>query len=778
VRAVIDEVVAVADDDVVPLAGGAWSVWRDVLVRSTGFPVDGLEVLGEAGCARTADRYLAGEAGADEFDVAFDRAARRTSARIHRLARDPLLREAITWQNRSAMVTVDTLVEAGGEPRRNARHRARERMLVRYWQRYCAKAETVGFFGPVCWARFEPGALAVRVRPGPALVTVRATSFEHWPLAAFADRLAADPAVRAWLPPVVSPQLTVRGGDVLDPVRPPIRLTAAQAVVVARCDGRTAARQIAQDVVADPCAGVRGVADAYFLMEHLVRAGILRWDFDLPVGLGAEQLLRERIERIGDDAVRAAAVAELDVLSAGRQRVAAAAGDADRVAEALAQLDDVVAATAGVATTRRPGEMYAGRTLCVQDTTRDVAVDLGGPLLAAIAEPLGIVLTVTRWLCGALAGAYLTELERLHGELAAESAEVSLGMLWFLAQDAFYGAGRLPATAVTAELRRRWRELFGLDETPGPARLTRTAAELDRRAAALFPEPGRLWAGAHVHSPDLQVCAADVDAVNAGRFTAVLGEMHAAWPAASTAAAVDLHPEPERLRRALRRDWGGSPVHLLLPLDWPRQSARLSFALEDRRDTQLGFCPAPGADPDRLIPISAIRVRRGSAGLEAVLPDGRGRPVLEMFGRLLSEIAVESFKAIGDGPHTPRITVDRLVVARESWRTTVQECPVACARGERAEYLAARRWRAQLGLPELVFVKLGREIKPLFLDLGSPAYVSVLAAALRGAAASDPVTVTEMLPAPDGVWLPDAAGRRYVSELRLHIRDDRVGGRQ
>jgi hypothetical protein len=349
-------------------------------------------------------------------------------------------------------------------------------------------------------------------------------------------------------------------------------------------------------------------------------------------------------------------------------------------------------------------------------------------------------------------------------------------MLWFLAQDAFYGAARLPAVAVATELTRRWRELFGLDRASSRARLALTSAELGGRAAALFPDVGGLWAGAHVHSPDLQVCAPDVEAVNAGRFTAVLGEMHAAWPAASTGAAVALHPDPERLRLALRRDWGGSPVHLLLPLDWPRQSSRLSFALEDRRDTQLGFGPAPGADPQRLIPISAIAVRPGPDGLEAVLPDGRRRRVLEMFGRLLSEIAVEAFKAVGDGSHTPRISVDQLVVARETWRTTVRECPVAGARGERAEYLAARRWKAQLGLPEFVFVKLAHEIKPLFLDLSSPPYVSVLAAALRGAASTDPITVTEMLPAPDDVWLPDAAGRRYVSELRLHVRDDRAGG--
>jgi hypothetical protein len=33
------------------------------------------------------------------------------------------------------------------------------------------------------------------------------------------------------------------------------------------------------------------------------------------------------------------------------------------------------------------------------------------------------------------------------------------------------------------------------------------------------------------------------------------------------------------------------------------------------------------------------------------------------------------------------------------------------------------------------------------------------------------LSVTEMLPLPCHAWVPDAEGRRYLSELRLQIRD-------
>jgi hypothetical protein len=43
--------------------------------------------------------------------------------------------------------------------------------------------------------------------------------------------------------------------------------------------------------------------------------------------------------------------------------------------------------------------------------------------------------------------------------------------------------------------------------------------------------------------------------------------------------------------------------------------------------------------------------------------------------------------------------------------------------------------------------------------------------AQRVAGPEVPVVVTEMLPTPDEAWVPDAAGERYFSELRVCVRD-------
>lgn len=162
----------------------------------------------------------------------------------------------------------------------------------------------------------------------------------------------------------------------------------------------------------------------------------------------------------------------------------------------------------------------------------------------------------------------------------------------------------------------------------------------------------------------------------------------------------------------------------------------------------------------------------------AIAADGRCWPLIEVFDRPLAEVVVEAFKLTGAGDHTPRLTVDRLVVARESWHTTLRSCPLSLVTDESELFLAARAWRQQLSLPERVFAKIGSEIKPVFVDFTSPLYVGSFGAMLRSACRTGgediSLTISEMLPDTDHVWVPDAIGKRYASELRLQFRDPRT----
>jgi hypothetical protein len=152
--------------DVAPLAG-EWVLWRDFAVRSAGFPVSGLDAFGPGD-----------EAG-----------------RLAGVAADPLFGEAVTWQNRAAYANAVVKVAAGSQTK-PSRARQREEVVASYWQRYCAKNDTIGFFGPLAWGRVVDDGPPLHARCG-ALVARRDVHFEAWAIQALAETLDADLRIAA-----------------------------------------------------------------------------------------------------------------------------------------------------------------------------------------------------------------------------------------------------------------------------------------------------------------------------------------------------------------------------------------------------------------------------------------------------------------------------------------------------------------------------------------------------------------------------------------------------
>jgi hypothetical protein len=164
-----------ASDDQVAL-GGDWALWRDFAIRAAGFPVAGLEVFGSA----------------DEGE------------RLREVASDPLFREAVAWQNRQALVTqIEAIAHA--LPQSPSKRRRREAVVANYWQRYCAKNDMIGFFGPLAWGRIRDDGPAIVTRSR-GLIAQREVHFETWCMDALARHM--EPAIR--VPLRLHPEREVR----------------------------------------------------------------------------------------------------------------------------------------------------------------------------------------------------------------------------------------------------------------------------------------------------------------------------------------------------------------------------------------------------------------------------------------------------------------------------------------------------------------------------------------------------------------------------------------
>jgi len=749
----------------IPLDGTAWSLWRDVCLRSAGFPADLLLAVCDEQLARSADL-------AEAFDPAYQEAVGRLSLAIAAINADPSFREAVTWQNHGL---AQRLHDAGADPARRTKERQRELTIANYLQRYCLKNDTIGFFGPVGWASVMPGTAGLVMTPGRHLVARTTTHFEVWAIDKVAAVIAAQGRVLGWLRPQRIRSAYLAGNVLHRAHRKPVVLTGAELRILLACDGSATI----SDVVASVGPPEAGTAEAGALLARLAELGALRLDLEGPMSSWPERLLREQLDQIADPAARAAALEPLERMIEARDTVAACAGDPDRLQRALGDLAEVFEVVTGSQSTRRAGELYAGRTLVYQDARRDVRVELGAAVTEALARPLGLVLDSVRWLVNDITAKFRVHFAQLldRESTRAGGAPVSLQRLLTLASPqlgghtAGHGLSEIVAVS-TAELQRRWQDVLG--PLAGRGHLFRAEA-IAARVAGCFPGRPVAWSGARQHSPDIMIAAASPGDVLRGDFLLVLGELHMAYNTMDGRLFVGQHPDPARLIAAEQADHGARRIVAIPAKDYDAVTSRTSppSALTGPGQVYWSSGPIDALDPPEpatVIPAAAMTVtRRGDDLVVHLMPSGAELDFFAVVGDLVSGAALNAFQPVAPAPHRPRITIDRLVLSREQWIFKVADSGWAFVKDEKERYYRARRWRQEHQLPERIFIRVPVEAKPVAADFRSIVLVNLFAKHIRQtqAAGHDEYSVSEMLPDLDQLWLTDHAGRRYSSELRF-----------
>jgi hypothetical protein len=769
---------AECDGHRVRLEGTAWSVWRDVALRSAGFPADRVLALCDEPLARSADLVSTDPAGRLAYDQAYAQATRQLSRAIAAIYADPVFREALTWQNPGLARFLHDH-DAGPDAARRSKQRQRELVIASYLQRYCLKNDTIGFFGPVGWARVDPDTAGLLVVPGEQLIARQTTYFEVWAIDKLAAEIARKGRALGWLRPRPVRSVFLAGNVLHRPHRQPVTLTDAERDILLACDHRRTVSDIVDG------AGGPGASAA---LARLAELGALRLDLEGPLDAWPERLLREKLELIADPGARATALAPLVRLIAARDEVAAAAGDPAGLQRALAGLADTFEQVTGAASTRRAGASYAGRTLVYQDAVRDVRVELGQAVTRAMAAPLGLVLDSARWLVNEITDQYRVLFGELLDRESARMGGAPVPLQRLLTRAAPYlsagpsgrGMGELATTCV-AELQRRWQQVLGPPQSAGRHQVSADA--IAARVAECFPGHPVAWGGARQHSPDIMIAAASADDVEQGNFLLVLGELHITLNTLSGRLFAEQHPDPARLIAAERADRGPRRIVAIPAKDHPMVTSRTNPPSAILGPGQLywssavtGSLDPPGSDT--VLPVAAMIVaRRGEDLVVQVLPSGAELDFFEVIAEVMTDVVSDAFQPAAPAAHRPRVTIDRLVLSREQWTFGAADSGWAFVKDERERFRLARRWRAGHGLPERVFYRVPVELKPAAADFRSLVLVNLLAKHIRQshAAGYAQYTVTEMLPGLDQLWLTDRDGQRYSSELRFVAYDGLAG---
>ncbi len=709
-----------------------------------------------------------------QFDAAFEIGTTRVSQSICEIAANDRFCEALIWQNRRAFYTgVAALRQPRGGGGRNSRQRQHEEMVANYLQRYCVKNDTIGFFGPVGWAKLTTQGSPLVTRPGPEMLATRAVYFEQWCIDALTEVLGKEKWLRPWLAPRRVPYAYVQDTTLYLPSKSPIEISAAQAIVLQACDGERTAKQLATELSRTYRLAVKSEGEVYKLLEQLCAMGLIIWTLEVPFATYPERNLRRVLERIGDRRLREPALAALTELETARDAVTSAAGIADTLDRAIAGLETRFTQLTGLDATRAAGSTYAARTLVYEDCRRDIEVEIGPHILAALGPPLSLLLQSARWFTFETATVYRTAFNAIYSQIAHQtgSSIVDAASVWHQVQLHLLGDAPRPVGEIVRQFQERWAAI--LDLPPEQRQVEYTSEQLQAQVQSAFGVPHAGWSGARYHSPDVMIAAESVEAIQRGAYQLVMGELHLASNTLRGSFFIQQHPAPAKLLQAVDADFPEPRVVAVPPRNWPEITSRTRPDLITPRDFRLTFTKdAYGVPKAQELPIGSLIVVDDGAGPVIRTRDGQQQiDIVEFFADILSLEVVDGFKLLSPSRHTPRITIDRLVICRETWRFAPDELPFVMEKSDADRFLAARRWAHTHDLPRHMFVKISTERKPFYIDFDSPILVAIFAKNVRrvleqGAAAGS-ITLSEMLPAIDQAWLPDADNCRYTSELRI-----------
>jgi hypothetical protein len=751
-----------------------WRWWRQVLVRGSGFPASGVLRLANEGLARKADS-LANVDRRSEVWRAFREEFREATVDLtielqSIAAQDDFLR-AVTWQNHRLM---DRAIRPflrwdPAKDNRHARHRQREELIANYWQRYCVKNDTIGFFGPSGWGKLGDRG-RTRFAPGERMLRSSEVFFETWAIDRLAEAIEEIPGMREWLMPRRLSFIKLDGNALVEPTGRRVMLSPEQVGVLRSCDGTTRAHDIAirANLVLPAVLEILNV----LLGRHWIS-----WKLELPISPWPERDLRRFLDGVGDEKARHQALEALDSLEAARDQMRDSTS-AGTLADALNSMDEMFGRITGATSERNEGRTYGGRTLVYHDSSRDIEIVLGDDLVAA-ARPLRLLSRAARWYCSRIGQEARDTLRDVYRRTAAKHGKpVDLPTIWFASLRALYRSVEASMRQVDHEFTKKWAAIIPI--TAGPREVCYHYDDLLPLVDEAFAAPGPGWAEARYFCPDVMVSATDLNALHNNDFTLVLGEVHMAINTMSKNCHVTQHPDKADLVSSVDEDFPEPRLHMVLPKESPPElTVRAHPALIRDRDILVEVTHhTVDAGRPGLVLSRDVEVAENEDRVVVRLPSGEEFEFLDLFAEMLTSLVVNRFQPFAGLPHTPRVKIDHVIISRESWRFNAADLDFAVEKDDVARFVRTRAWAAALGIPRYVFVKSSAVEKPVYVDFASPIYVNALAKTIRRANADErlpdkTITVVEMLPAHDDLWLADREGNRYTSELRLTWVDDR-----
>ena len=644
---------------------------------------------------------------------------------------------------------------------RNARARDRERHLLLYLQRVCAKNDTFSAFGPSAWGSVRIDK-PLAVSCSASAISRRETFLERWTAHTVVAAMNADPEIRAELSPRLQPTGRIEGNQfIFTDTGETTWLESDTIALLSRCNGKTPAHSL----------GVPTKA-----LEDLTERNILRWEMEVPaLESHAFFVLVSEIRQWRDNAVRARwlkSIEDIAILPLDFARAGETPARIKIMEEARQRLHDL-----GGARDSTQRFLYAATNPIAEECFRESAFEIPEAMTDDLARDAAPWIDLWRDTYAFVASRVAAGLRNLFQTAPIQDGAVPLPA--FLRHCEMQ---RMPLTGhgIVALAHIAFQEVkaaFRQEVKERAAHAELALSEYDchfvRRNFAYEKFDEYTYPSA-----DLQISSTSAAEAAAGNYQWIVSELHPPFAL--------LHhcfywscPDRTQLSRALASTTFGRPAfhYGFFAADF---TAHTAVRWLDALPESVNFvAPQRGKAHWNIVPPAEAEVYIDEQTGDVCARKRISREYLGSFARAwIIPLGFHPFH-FGGLPHMPRLRCGRVIVQRRAWTVRQDEFGAGNYTGvSRDLVLAVERLRTEKDWPRYIYIRPSEQVlrrsggegrdkdtKPVFIDLESYLFLEIFH---RWLTKAGELEVTEMLPDPEHLLWQEKDGRRTF-ELRTLI---------
>lgn len=698
---------------------------------------------------------------ADCYDT-YEKLQQLSSQRIKTALEDKKFVRALTWQNLE-LVNFLHSNDVFSSKRKPSKVREIENVLMSYITRYTTKNETIGDFGPVAWGTFKTSYSQTQCNGVHNIIAKRNQYVEDWAITAIAAEMSKVDSLLPWAKVRVSPLCKIDGDNVTFPFSRTSRLTTYESKILSSCNGARTAKEIVTYLQSDNIDFCE--KQVYATLKKLSHMNIVRWAFCVPYYSHSpvQDLLKQ------SENIPGALLGHFKELSKFETIQPNENGDLGQTLSSLNKTFEILANTSSV---RNRGKSYASRTICFEDCVQALTLDISNQVMDNLDLPLSAVLDSADWFVEQVAALYSKSLLSKFTKLASSKDidRVPFVDFWLQVSGLFFSEASLPIDDIVVVLQQKWQSI--LQYSSDTNELSIQFDSIDSEVKASFNSNGSRWPQSAHHSPDVMLEAANLEAINEGRYQLVLGEVHVAYNTLMANFLMYQSNAHQTLQAQYREDIGSNRI---LPVFSPEATGvpmRTRWAFDHNAPIELLFSPdSVAVSPETALNIADLYVTNGKSGLIVNTYDGvQSFDLLDVFGEFLSHLCATKFQLFPKNKCLPRIKIDNLVINRRCWSFTFKSLAYLTRIEAINAFIEVQKWRVKQDVPDQIYVRVNWEKKPVFVDFNCPVTVRIFLKLIRKGHTENEhhhINFSEMKPHRSGLWLKDKIEEGFTSEFRV-----------